>query len=410
MSSLDSGVHQRRAIAARLLAFLSTAVFCGAVVAQANAAPLAPKLNETTPSSFAEAPAFTTTPSVLGEAEPEEIIIERMPAGTSSSSRAARLTKNANFEIIIFQGSDCTGPVIGTGTAGTLESTGIPVAVAENAETVMSARQFDPAKPAEASECSNALPYWEGSVPPSGEKSPEGGGSESGGGSNGGGSSGGDSGGSGGGSSSSPGSLGPANPVGAPASFANGGAGGPSKPQAPHIYTNPGGVANDTSPFVVGNTSAAETVLVYASEGCRGTPIARGSADQLRSGLQVSAALNAVTTFSAAAIVGQHSACSEPVAYTEDSTAPRTRITMAPGVKTRKRTATFRFKDITEDPPGTTFSCKVDKKKWKPCASPFRVKHLKPGHHTVKIRATDLAGNREPKPVKRRFIVVRAHG
>jgi hypothetical protein len=75
-------------------------------------------------------------------------------------------------------------------------------------------------------------------------------------------------------------------------------------------------------------------------------------------------------------------------------------------VKTRKRKAVFRFTDITEDPPGTTFKCKVDKAKWTPCASPFRMKHLKLGRHALRIRATDTAGNRERHPVKRRFIVV----
>jgi hypothetical protein len=79
---------------------------------------------------------------------------------------------------------------------------------------------------------------------------------------------------------------------------------------------------------------------------------------------------------------------------------------MGPGVKTRKRTAVFRFKDMTTDPPGTTFVCKVDKQKWKHCASPFHAKHLKPGYHVVRIRATDLAGNVEPRPVKRSFRVV----
>ena len=114
--------------------------------------------------------------------------------------------------------------------------------------------------------------------------------------------------------------------------------------------------------------------------------------------------------FTAVAIAAQHSGCSEPVSYTEDSTAPRTRITMGPGVKTRKHKAVFRFQDITEDPPGTTFACKVDKAKWKPCNSPFDVKHLKPHHYVVTIRATDLAGNLERKPVKRRFIVVPSLG
>jgi hypothetical protein len=396
---------ERRAPAARLSAFLFAAALCWVVVAQASAAPLAPKLDETSPASTAASPAFSTTPSVLGEAEPEEVIRESMPVGVPSaftSSRAAHPTKNANFEIVVFLGSECKGPVIGTGTAGAFESTGISLTVSENTKTVMSAVQFDPAKPGELSACSNALSYWEGSVPPeagsggNGEGG-SGGDGEGGGGSDGGG--GGNAGGQGGGGSNAS--------NGSTPSIANGGAGGPSKPQAPHIHTNPGGVSSNTAPFIVGNTPAAETVLIYASEGCRGAPVARGSVDQLQSGFQIQVTPNVITTFSAAAIVGQRSACSDPVAYTEDSTAPRTRITMAPGIKTRKRKAIFRFKDITEDPPGTSFSCKVDKKKWKPCASPFRIKHLKFGHHMVKIRATDLAGNHERKPVKRRFIVIR---
>jgi hypothetical protein len=378
---------------------LSTIAVGWVVVVQASAAPLAPQLNETTPLSSAEAPAFSTTPSVLGEAEPEEIIIERMPVGMRSAltrSRAAHPAKNPDFEIVVFLGSDCLGPVIGTGTAETLESAGVPVTVSENSKTVMSAEQVDPAKSSEPSGCSNALSYWEGSVPPGAGSGSEAEGEGSVGGSNGGSSSGANNGTSGAGSSSSSGALAPAIPL------------GPVKPQAPRIHTNPGGVANDTSPLVVGGTSAAEAVLVYTGEGCRGIPVAKGSPDQLQAGFQVSVPVNAVTTFSAAAIIGQRSACSEPVNYTEDSTAPRTRITMGPGIKTRKRKAVFRFTDITEDPPGTTFVCKVDKKKWKPCASPFHVKHLKYGRHMVKIRATDLAGNHERKPVKRRFVVVRA--
>jgi uncharacterized membrane protein YgcG len=399
MPEVGAEVIKRRAIAVRLLAFVVPIALCLVGVTQATAGLIPPKLDETTPPSSVGAPAFSTSPSVIGEAEPDEIIIDSVPAKSSTlftSGFAANPTKNPKYEIVVFLGDDCSGPVIGTGTAGALESTGIPVTVSENAKTVMSAKQFDPNDPSVLSDCSNALPYWEGSVPPEGGPGPEGEGEGSNGGSSDGSSSGGNSSSSGGGSSSSSGALGPATPL------------GPVKPEAPHIHTNPGGVANDISPFVVGSTSAAEAVLVYAGEGCRGAPVAKGSADQLQSGFQVTVAPNAVTTFSAAAIIGQRSACSESVPYTEDSTAPRTRITMAPGTKTRKRKAAFRFKDITEDPPGTTFACKVDKKEWEPCASPFSVKHLKYGHHTVKIRATDLAGNHERKPVSRRFIVI--HG
>jgi hypothetical protein len=164
--------------------------------------------------------------------------------------------------------------------------------------------------------------------------------------------------------------------------------------------------ANDLTPSVAGSAPGASSVTIYASANCSGSPVAKGTPAQLAAGFQVSVPKNAATTFSAVSIGAQHSACSDPVTYTEDSLAPRTRITMGPGVKTRKRKAVFRFTDITEDPPGTTFKCKVDKAKWKPCVSPFRMKHLKLGHHALKIRATDSAGNRERHPVKRRFIVV----
>jgi hypothetical protein len=168
----------------------------------------------------------------------------------------------------------------------------------------------------------------------------------------------------------------------------------------------PGERASDTTPSVAGSAPGAGTVTVYAGANCSGTPVAKGSPAQLGAGFPVSVPENAATSFTAVAIRAQRSACSDPVTYTEDSLAPRTRITMGPGVKTRKRKAVFRFTDITEDPPGTTFKCKVDKAKWKPCASPFRIKHLKLGKHALKIRATDIAGNVEPKPVKRGFIVV----
>jgi hypothetical protein len=150
--------------------------------------------------------------------------------------------------------------------------------------------------------------------------------------------------------------------------------------------------------------------VLYDTPNCSGTPVAKGPASELSAGFEVSVPKNSATTFSAVAIAAQHSGCSEPVTYTEDSTAPRTRITMGPGVKTRKHKAVFRFQDITEDPPGTTFACKVDKAKWKPCSSPFDIKHLKPSHYVVAIRATDLAGNVERKPVKRHFIVVPSLG
>ncbi|HKZ15106.1 MAG TPA: hypothetical protein VJL81_14815 [Solirubrobacterales bacterium] len=336
----------------------------------------------TSPSSSAQAPANSLTPTLLGEAEPEDIIvIESFPfaAGSLSdpvTSKVEHGTKNPGFEIKVFNGADCPGSSVATGTAETLEESGIPLTVIADSSTTFSAIQVDPAHPAEPSECSNPLIYWEGNVAVGGPGGgPEGGGTQASGG------------------SSSGGSIGPATPAG-------------EKPEAPRIHTNPGGRANDTTPFVLGNAPGATTVAVYASANCSGPPVAKGTPGELSAGFQVSVVPNAETAFSAVSIGVQRSACSSPVTYTEDSTAPRTRVTMGPGVKTRKRNAVFRFKDVTADPPGTTFVCKVDKAKWKHCASPFHAKHLKLGSHTIRIRATDLAGNVEPHPVKRTFRVV----
>ncbi len=323
---------------------------------------------------------MSTTPLVIGEAESEEgIIIERVPLGLRLGVADGTRSFAPSTEIQIFDGEGCVGPVIGAGTAEVFEGEGIGVEVTPNAETILSADRVG-----EPSACSNPFSYWEGNVPT--EETSSGGGSSGGGSENGG---------SGQGSSgtSSGGAIGPAIPAG-------------GRPDAPHIHTNPSDRANDLTPLIAGSAQGANTVAIYSTSNCGGMPIATGAASQLSSGFEVAVAENAATTFSAVAIGSQHSTCSSPVTYTEDSTPPRTRITMGPGVKTRKRKAIFRFKDVTEDPPGTTFRCKVDKAKWKPCSSPFHLKHLKLGHHIVAIRATDLAGNVERKPVKRRFIVV----
>jgi hypothetical protein len=395
LCSLSSS--KRRAIAARLLVFVLGGLAMGVCCASAAAAPHAPKLVTTNPGSTETSPATSVTPSVLGEAEPEDgIIIESIRFGIHSVlAPVTRTVKNPTahpgYEIQIFDGTECSGAPVATGTAEALEETGIAVGVTADAKTVLSARQIDPGNPGEPSSCSNALSYWEGDIPV--EQPPSSGGGSTGGTSEGGSS----SSQAGGGATSSGGAVGPATPVG-------------GKPAAPSIHTSPSGRSNDLTPLIVGSAPGAASVAVFASSDCSGAAVAKGPATQLSSGFEVGVAENAATTFSAVAIGSQRSGCSSPVTYTEDSTAPRTRITMAPGVKTRKRKAVFRFKDVTEDPPGTAFVCKVDKARWKPCSSPFHVKHLKLGHYVVAIRATDLAGNVERKPVKRRFIVVPTAG
>jgi hypothetical protein len=55
------------------------------------------------------------------------------------------------------------------------------------------------------------------------------------------------------------------------------------------------------------------------------------------------------------------------------------------------------------DEPGSTFQCRLDKKKLKPCTSPKRLKNLHEGKHRVFVQATDAAGNVDPTAAKKKF-------
>jgi hypothetical protein len=150
-------------------------------------------------------------------------------------------------------------------------------------------------------------------------------------------------------------------------------------------------------------------VRLYAGGGCSGPPVAAGTAAELAGpGLRVSVADDTVTTLRAMATVGPlRSECSrDEIVYVEDSSPPLSRITFAPARKTRKRSPVFRFADITENQ-GTTFFCAADRRRFRPCRAPKRLKKLRPGRHVFRVRAVDAAGNRERRAVKRRFKVVR---
>jgi hypothetical protein len=73
-----------------------------------------------------------------------------------------------------------------------------------------------------------------------------------------------------------------------------------------------------------------------------------------------------------------------------DTEPPEARITKGAPNKTTKHKVKFKFRS---NEPGSTFACKKDKKPWKPCTSPTRMKRLDEGKHKFKVRATDPAGN-----------------
>lgn len=91
-----------------------------------------------------------------------------------------------------------------------------------------------------------------------------------------------------------------------------------------------------------------------------------------------------------------------PAPLVKPAAAPQTLLSGKPAAKTSDRTPTFRFRS---DSVGASFECAVDRTPFKPCRSPFTTKSLKPGRHTVSVRAVQ-GGSADASPAKFGFKVV----
>lgn len=382
MSKHSAHTVERRAKLARLsLCLLSSLVVAVLVLPVAGAQAVTPKpaLTETNPESSKEAPAESLEPLLVGKGEPgAETQVVRRPL-LFAGRPVASLTQHPEYEIEIFAKAGCAGPVVAKGSAEELEAPGIPAPARKDALTEFSAKQVDPAEPDDPSICSSSRKYWEGNPPPESEEEPiqEGSGGEG------------------------PGTPSPEPPR------SNGGD-NTERPVPPRLHTAPAGRANDNTPEVIGSVSNVDSVRLYANTSCSGPPVEVVSPSELSAGVLMHVPDNSVTDFTGMALNnGKQSFCSPPATYIEDSTAPRTRITMGPGVKTRHHKAVFRFADTSGDPTGTSFVCKVDKHRWKPCHSPFKLRHLGFHRYVLRVRGVDAIGNAEAKPAKRSFKVIR---
>jgi hypothetical protein len=86
-----------------------------------------------------------------------------------------------------------------------------------------------------------------------------------------------------------------------------------------------------------------------------------------------------------------------------DAAAPRTSLRKA-RIDQARRKATFRF---ASSEPGSRFACKLDRGKFRACASPKTYKQLGSGAHTFRVKARDRAGNVDASPVVKRFRIRR---
>jgi hypothetical protein len=235
--------------------------------------------------------------------------------------------------------------------------------------------------------------------------------------------------------------------------------------------TNPPVSGTSTEPAVLGEAEPGSAIKLYATADCFGAPVgigtAAGTGDPAPGtfSITVAVAAGSTTTFRATATneSGDSSGCStSSITYRQEISAPPpppseegsggssgggsaggtggstggsggstnastggsgdsggairiggivyvapvTRITFGPASKTRSRRPVFRFVDATEQP-GTDFICKVDRRAWKGCSSPFKLPRLKPGRHVFSVKGRSAAGQWEQKPVTRKLKVVR---
>lgn len=93
-----------------------------------------------------------------------------------------------------------------------------------------------------------------------------------------------------------------------------------------------------------------------------------------------------------------------------DTKAPNTKLNPGRGVDPRRPRQIY-VNVFSNDRDTTWFECKVDDGKWKTCSKKYKrnvdwsTKKLKPGKHTVRVRALDWAGNADPTPVKRSVVI-----
>jgi hypothetical protein len=88
--------------------------------------------------------------------------------------------------------------------------------------------------------------------------------------------------------------------------------------------------------------------------------------------------------------------------WTVDLTPPDTSITSGPSGLVTSNSASFAF--ASSEPPWS-FSCAIDGGSFAPCSSPKNYSALPDGPHSFAVRAEDQAGNPDPSPATRSWVV-----
>ena len=91
-----------------------------------------------------------------------------------------------------------------------------------------------------------------------------------------------------------------------------------------------------------------------------------------------------------------------PIAATPVVVPPPSTTIRSRKVRSRARSATFRFRSSAPD---STFRCRLDGRKATRCTSPKTYTRLSAGRHAFRVYTVDPAGRADPKPATARFTI-----
>lgn len=284
-------------------------------------------------------PSLTYVEDSIAPAIPSISATSPTSPANDNSPKVSGSGAEAGSRVRIYSTADCSGSPIGDGTAAEFNgSAGIAANVADDSATPLRARATDAA--GNGSGCSAALVYVEDSTLP---------------------------------------------------------------PAPTLLTTDPISPANDNAPALRGiGAELGSTVRVYSTSDCSGAPLATGAALELViPGILAPVPGDQATDLRATVtdVTGNSSACSAPLRYIEDSTAPETSAAMPSVAAGGSATISFNSE------PDARFQCSFDGAAFAGCTSPVTYSGVAVGGHAIEVRAIDAAGNVDATPARRTFTI-----
>jgi hypothetical protein len=174
-------------------------------------------------------------------------------------------------------------------------------------------------------------------------------------------------------------------------------------PPSVSIDSGPDGATTEPSPTFTFSGADAVGPVTFQCSIDSGTASFRACSGPGNSDTPVSPLADGFYDFRARATdgAGNSSVATRAFSIQTPNTPPETTITKGPK-KTRKTRPKFKF---SSNGPGATFQCKLDKRQFVACSSPFKTPKLRPGKHKLQVRAIGSGGT-DPTPAVRKFRVL----